>query len=1005
MNDRMAPLSFNNLMKWILKDSDTILGITPLYKLTQMDTPTFSLYGEKLELPFGPAAGPHTQLAQNIVAAYVAGARFFELKTVQTLDGEDLSVAKPCILACDEGYNVEWSSELTVQEACEEYIKAWCALKVIAKSYHLGDPEGFIFNMSVGYNLKGIQSPKIDNFIENLKDARHTSIWKTCIHWIYNHMDQLPEVDELYISQISPHVSTSVTLSTLHGCPADEIERIATYLLTTKQLHTFIKCNPTLLGYTFTREKLDAMGYGYLSFDTHHFEHDLQFNDAVALIKRLQVLATEQSLTFGVKLTNTFPVKVTQKELPGEEMYLSGRALFPLSISLAYAFNQIFKGHLRMSFSGGADAYNIVSLIQAGLYPITCATTLLKPGGYNRLRPITELFAKAMATGIIKEAPSLPLPLEPLQDLIHQMTSDAYYVKPVKSIPIKKVSGVSPLLDCTVAPCQKGCPIEQDIPRYMRLVAAGQYEEALRVIMDKNPLPFMTGTLCNHRCTTACRRNFYEESLRIREVKLEAAKKGFDAIKEAHPTPPDRICNHKVAIIGGGPAGLSTAYFLARAGMDVTLFEKEKSLGGIVRYVIPEFRIALKAIHQDLCLINQYGIQFETQTKVESIQALKDKGYHYIIVATGAWISGKLKIKGTDPLPVLKFLRQFKTSPHTLNLGKHVVIIGGGNTAMDAARAAKRIQGVETVTIVYRRTKRYMSADQEELDAALHEGIIFAELLAPVAHEKGTLLCQKMILGATDAMGRCMPIASKEALTLLADTVITAVGDQIDQSFFIQNQLKLDHRGFAIHSKDSLEIVPNVFIAGDVKQGPATIVQAIQDAQSVASLLLQRENLEAPPSVTIDTGVEPASKGLLQHAQKGQTEANRCLGCDHSCSCCVDVCPNRANLALCVKGKAQILHLDALCNACGNCATFCPYESSPYQSKFTFFSTLEDFESSCAPGFVILDYALRILEIRLTDGTVQTFTPNSKEKFKIPELIALIGVFFSQYPYLMLMKH
>ena len=181
MSDIMRQIPFGQLMDWALSEyrSDgSVFGVRKLFSTISGDENTLEncpeLFGEKLELPFGPAAGPHTQLAQNLVASYVAGARFFELKTVQVLDGEDLPVSKPCILAKDEGYNVEWSTELYIPQALEEYIKGWYAIKLLSRELNLGNENGFIFNMSVGYDLEGIKTPKIDNFIEGLKDAENT---------------------------------------------------------------------------------------------------------------------------------------------------------------------------------------------------------------------------------------------------------------------------------------------------------------------------------------------------------------------------------------------------------------------------------------------------------------------------------------------------------------------------------------------------------------------------------------------------------------------------------------------------------------------------------------------------------------------------------------------------------------------------------------------------------------------------------------------------------------
>ncbi len=373
MSDVMRPMPFAQVMDWILTEHETQASIFGVRKAYRHEGGAEPIFAEKIETPFGPAAGPNTQLAQNIVASYVAGSRFFELKTVQVMDGEELSacVNKPCIVAEDECYNCEWSTELTVPDAFAEYVKAWWACKLIAREYGLGDPDGFVFNMSVGYSLEGIKSEKVDKYIEGMKDASGTEVWAECRDWALANLDRFDNVDADFVNAVSPQVSNSVTESTLHGCPPDEIERIATYLITEKGVNTYIKCNPTLLGYDFARERLNELGFDYIVFDDTHFREDLQWVDAVPMFERLIKLCAEKGLAFGVKLTNTFPVDVTRGELPSEEMYMSGRSLFPLTIELARRIARQFDGKLRISYSGGADARNIRELYAAGIWPIT----------------------------------------------------------------------------------------------------------------------------------------------------------------------------------------------------------------------------------------------------------------------------------------------------------------------------------------------------------------------------------------------------------------------------------------------------------------------------------------------------------------------------------------------------------------------------------------------------------------------------------------------------------
>ena len=308
MSDKMTPMPFGKMMEWILEEHEkgSIFGIRKFFKADPQKH--YEIFGRRLETPFGPAAGPHTQLAQNIVAAYLAGSRFFELKTVQKIDGEDLPVAKPCIRAEDECYNCEWSTELYVPQAFDEYVKAWFACRVLAKEYGLGDMDGFQFNMSVGYDLEGIQLEKIDRFIEGMKDASQTPVFEECRQWLLEHADRFRHFTK-EDAAVPAKITDSATLSTLHGCPPQEIERIARYLLEEKGVHTFIKCNPTLLGYEYARDIMDRMGYDYVAFGDFHFKDDLQYRDAVPMLERLMALAllpgqSHQALQHGHRISS-----------------------------------------------------------------------------------------------------------------------------------------------------------------------------------------------------------------------------------------------------------------------------------------------------------------------------------------------------------------------------------------------------------------------------------------------------------------------------------------------------------------------------------------------------------------------------------------------------------------------------------------------------------------------------------------------------------------------------
>lgn len=989
MSDIMRPIPFGELMDWVLTEyatQNSIFGVTDIYKHTSGKT--LPIFTEKVETPFGPAAGPHTQLAQNLIAAYAGGSRFFEVKTVQIIDGEDLPVSKPCIKAEDECYNVEWSTELSVPQAFEEYVKGWFALKLMSRMFGLGDENGFVFNMSVGYDLAGIKSEKVNNYIEGMKDASTSKIWAECVQWAKANLSRLNGIDEAYIDAINPHVCTSITLSTLHGCPPDEIERIATYLIDEKKLNTYIKCNPTLLGYEFARKILDDMGYDYIVFDDHHFKGDLQFEDAIPMFNRLLALCEKNGVEFGIKLTNTFPVTIAAGELPGEEMYMSGKSLYPLSISLAQKVEKEFNGKLRVSYSGGADYFNIDRIFETGIWPITLATTLLKPGGYNRLRPMAD---KLVAMDYV---PFNGVDMEKLDTLVASVKTDEHHVKPIKPLPSRKMKQDVPLIDCFVAPCEEaGCPIHQDIPTYIDLVGQGKLVEALEVICEKNPLPFITGTICSHRCMTKCTRNFYEESVHIRDAKLVAAEGGYEAF--AASLKPGAARSENVAIVGGGPAGMSAAYFLAKAGAKVTIFEKRNALGGIVKHVIPAFRISDEAIAKDAALLEKLGVSIQLNSNVTNPADLLAQGYTHVILANGAWNHGTLRLEGDAVMNVLDFLERQKNQPETLNLGNDVVIIGGGNTAMDAARAAKRA-GAENVRLVYRRTKRYMPADEEELELALKDGVEFCELLAPVAYKNGKLVCDVMRLGEPDASGRRSPEATGETVELPASCVIAAIGEKVDTAYFMTSGVAVNDKGMA-KVDANCKAENGIYVVGDAMRGPATVVEAIADATAAAMHILNSAVKELP--FTAQADVLKAKRSNLAEYVSGETEDQRCLGCNAVCENCVDVCPNRANLAIKVEGmaKEQVVHVDKMCNECGNCAVFCPYASAPYKDKFTVFASEEDMADSTNPGFCVLDQEAGKVKIRM--GGAEYETVLAQDTTTHGAIKALIEAILKNYAY------
>ncbi len=349
--------------------------------------------GRPAATPLGPAAGPHTQMAQNIVLAWLGGSRVFELKTVQVID--DLDIARPCIDMQTIGYNIEWSQELSVPASIDEYVKAWMIIEILKRweplSDHVGPETGaLVFDMSVGYDLAGISSPKITNFINTLQDASER---------IDALRAEIPApFEEFRDFEFPTKIADTLTLSTFHGCPPDEIESIVRYLMDTHGLDAIVKLNPTLLGF----ERVDALlhetlGYDDVTISRDAFDADLQFDRALELIGGLRAHADAGGRRFGIKLSNTLVVVNEKGWMPDDPMYLSGPPLHVIASSilnrLVEALPGVFdlpgqEGSSPVTFSAGVTKTNVADTIAMGVAPATICSDLLKPGGYGRLKPM-----------------------------------------------------------------------------------------------------------------------------------------------------------------------------------------------------------------------------------------------------------------------------------------------------------------------------------------------------------------------------------------------------------------------------------------------------------------------------------------------------------------------------------------------------------------------------------------------------------------------------------------
>ncbi len=743
MSDRFHPFTIEQLTNWTadeLEHKDSIFGIPrSLFFVPQKDDGfRTEVYGQRLETPIGIAAGPHSQLSQNIVTAWLCGARFIELKTVQTLD--KLEISKPCIDMQDAGYNVEWSQELAVEQSYLEYLHAWVLIHALHR--RLGFPEerpGVIFNLSVGYDLEGIQQPNMQWYLDTMADAGED--FDRCLDVVSHRYPELREVE------VPRKISDNVTLSTMHGCPPEEIGSISEYLLRDRGLHTSVKLNPTLLGPSTAREILgQRLGFHNIVIPEQAFEHDLRYPDALALIGQLQETAAERSLQFGVKLTNTLEVRNHRRVFGDSQdtMYLSGRPLHALTAALAYRLSEDVDGELLFSFSGGADANNITSLLRCGMRTVTVCSDLLRPGGYLRLRQYFDTISAEMASSaslkiedlIMAGAPSAESISEAVRENLGRycqtvLEDPAYHAETFdrSRTKTKRLLGA---FDCISAPCTDACDVDQKVPEYMRRVQINDLDGAAVVMREDNPLASILGRTCHHPCEPVCLRTHMDQPLAIREIKR------FITDHEPEPTTsrPPTTAPDPVAIVGGGPCGLAAATFLARAGRRVTIFEAREATGGMVSATIPDYRAASHAVARDLQRIEALGVEIRYNQEVGTsitLATLRAEGFASIVIAIGARRGVRLGIEGEDSRGVfdgLDFLRAARAG-EAPSLGKRIGVIGGGDVAMDCARTACRLGGGE-VTVFYRRTRTEMPAHTEEIRDLLLEGGKLEELAAPI---------------------------------------------------------------------------------------------------------------------------------------------------------------------------------------------------------------------------------------------------------------------------------
>ncbi len=402
----------------------------------------------------------------------------------------------------------------------------------------------------------------------------------------------------------------------------------------------------------------------------------------------------------------------------------------------------------------------------------------------------------------------------------------------------------APNASCSVPPCQVACPAKVDIQVYLAYIAQNEHRKAIEVIKKTLPMPLSIGRVCPAFCEADCHRAKVDEPIAIRHLKRHAADLDLSSY-EAYTPESKPAKDKKIAIVGGGPGGLSCGYFLSNEGYQVTVFESMPKAGGWLRYGIPEYRLPKAVLDKEIELMCANGMQIQTNQKLGVDFELSDLSAEYdaVCLAVGASLASEMRYTGSDLKGCylgVDFLKDQATE-NQYSVGKKVAVIGGGNTAIDCARTALR-KGAET-TLIYRRTRSEMPAEDYEIEEAEHEGVKFHFLTNPVeniADEMGRVhqvKLEKMALGEPDASGRRSPQSTGEYFTEEFDTVIAAVSQKADLSFAEDDSLPLDiSRWNTINVEEETMHTgaKNIFAIGDVRRGPATAIEAIADGRVAA---------------------------------------------------------------------------------------------------------------------------------------------------------------------------
>lgn len=575
MTTLLQPMPMTRMVEHIARElemTSTVFSVPPGYRGTGAEV---KLPFGQLDLTLGTAPGPHGLLAQNLVCAYVAGARFLSLAPV--------GAAVPQMTVGSDGLcrRRERTGALSLRQTTAEAVKGSILIQLLCRELGL-DSRGVVFSMALPGDKAYLERKDVQEYLDTMADASQTEVWKDSVTAAKGLAGRFNNLHRSELDGLDPHISNVARVTLPQSGALDGVE-----LLIARGVHVFVR------------------------FDLSAGD-DPRLPAILASLQALAKTAGAKGIFVGVEVSGSQSV--------GDGEALSGPAMAPATLRLAAKLAALCPG-LPMSYAGGADQLNLARIAAQGFLTVSVCTTLLKPGGYLRLRQMARTLAALRAEGERVEPDSLLA-------LADKLEGEARYQK--KDVPPRpRKRGKVPMADCFTAPCQGGCPFGEDIPGALRLMSDGRFRDALHVILDRNPLPHMTGAFCHQPCRERCTRVFYDEAVVTRDAEALCANAAWEDML-TRMEKPEPLVGQRVAVLGGGASGMAAAFLFARRGVPVTLFESGEKLGGALRRKGGE---AAEAIDADAQLLDVMEVDIRLGGSVPTPARLLKTGYSHVVDA------------------------------------------------------------------------------------------------------------------------------------------------------------------------------------------------------------------------------------------------------------------------------------------------------------------------------------------------------------------------------------